>query len=209
MKNSPLKDTTSANDGGMRKRILGVAFKLFTENGYAGTSTLEIATRAKVSKRDLYALFESKQAMLLTCIQSRSPKRRLPTEMPLPRNRKDLASTLNSYATEFLTEMTHPSVIAMIRLAIAEANRSPEIAQALKERRVATHLSISEFLALVQSEGLLTVGDAGNMANQYIALLWDELLLSLLLGVKTKPNSAEIERRAFAATDAFLRIHRP
>ena len=32
----------------MRKRILGAAFKLFVEKGYAGTSTLEVATRAKV-----------------------------------------------------------------------------------------------------------------------------------------------------------------
>jgi AcrR family transcriptional regulator len=36
----------------------------FTEDGYAGTSTLDIATRAKVSKRDLDANFASKHAAL-------------------------------------------------------------------------------------------------------------------------------------------------
>ena len=30
----------------MRKRILGAAFKLFVEKGYAGTSTLAVATCA-------------------------------------------------------------------------------------------------------------------------------------------------------------------
>jgi len=36
-------------------RIIGAAFAAFMKNGYAATSMLEIATRAKVSKRDLYA----------------------------------------------------------------------------------------------------------------------------------------------------------
>ena len=37
-----------------RQRILGAAFSAFMANGYAETSTLEIATRARVSKRALY-----------------------------------------------------------------------------------------------------------------------------------------------------------
>jgi AcrR family transcriptional regulator len=37
----------------MRERILTAAFEAFHERGYAATSTLEIATRARVSKRDL------------------------------------------------------------------------------------------------------------------------------------------------------------
>ena len=32
--------------------------------GYAGTSTLAIATRARVSKRDIYAVFADKRAIL-------------------------------------------------------------------------------------------------------------------------------------------------
>ena len=40
----------------IRSRILGAAFDSFVEHGYAETTTIEIATRAKVSKRELYAL---------------------------------------------------------------------------------------------------------------------------------------------------------
>ena len=40
----------------VRGRILEAAFAAFTKGGYAATSTLEIATRARVSKRELYAL---------------------------------------------------------------------------------------------------------------------------------------------------------
>ena len=38
------------------------AFAALMEKGYARTSTLEIATRARVSKRELYAEFGSKSA---------------------------------------------------------------------------------------------------------------------------------------------------
>jgi hypothetical protein len=51
-----------------RERILNAAFATFTERGYGGSSTLEIATRAKVSKRELYALFGDKRAMVIACI---------------------------------------------------------------------------------------------------------------------------------------------
>ena len=40
-----------ADGTAVRKRILGAALSAFMEGGYAQTSTLEIATRARVSKR--------------------------------------------------------------------------------------------------------------------------------------------------------------
>ena len=45
----------TADENALCNRIIGAAFEAFVENGYAGTTTLEIATRAKVSKRDLRA----------------------------------------------------------------------------------------------------------------------------------------------------------
>ena len=59
-----------APDDPLCDRIIGAAFGTFMAKGYAGTSMLEIATRAKISKRDLYAAFPSKQAVLLACITS-------------------------------------------------------------------------------------------------------------------------------------------
>src|SRR5580658_4125237 len=52
----------------LRGRIMGAAFRLLSERGYAGTNTLEIARRAKVSKRELYALFGSKRGIVLQMV---------------------------------------------------------------------------------------------------------------------------------------------
>src|SRR5947207_14444812 len=135
MKSSLPPDPASADESEMRQRILGAAFKAFSKNGYAGTNTLAIATRAKVSKRDLYANFANKQAMLVACIKSRSARMRMPEGLPEPRRRETLTSTLTAFATNLLMESSHPAVVAMFRLAISEAVRSPEVAQALEESR--------------------------------------------------------------------------
>jgi len=192
----------------MNERILGAAFKAFTEDGYADTSTLDIATRAKVSKRDLYANFGSKQAVLVACIKSRADRMRLPSDLPTSRSRQMLASTLTAFATNWVREVSHPSVIATFRLAIAEAARSPEIAQALDSAgRDATRRALADLLAGAQSTGLIGPAEPAEMAMQFLGLVWEGLMIGLLLGVEATPEPAEAQRRAAKATAAFMQLH--
>ena len=74
-----------------RERVLGAAFAVFRKRGFSGASTLEIATRAQVSKRDLYALLGSKHAMLAACIKERAASMRQPLELAAPKSRADVA----------------------------------------------------------------------------------------------------------------------
>jgi hypothetical protein len=99
-------------------------------------------------------------------------------------------------------------VIATFRLAIAEATRSPEIAQALDVAgRDATRGALAELLASAQSTGLIGPGEPAAMAAQYLGLLWESLMVGLLLGVAAAPKPAEAERRAAKATAAFMQLH--
>jgi len=187
-----------------QERILRAAFKAFTEDGYADTSTLEIARRAKISKRDLYANFGSKHEVLVACIRNRAERIRLPPDLPTPQNRRILAATLTGFATNLVREVTDPAVIATFR----EATRSPEIAQALDAAgRDATRAALAELVANAQSAGLIGPGEPTEMAWQYLGLLWEGLMVGLLLGVAATPDPAEAERRAAKATTAFLQLH--
>ena len=100
MKNST-SPVAAAAENPIHERILGAAFKAFTEEGYAATSTLDIATGAKVSKRDLYANFGSKHAVLVACIKSRVDRMRLAPDLPTPRSREMLANIVESYRSAF------------------------------------------------------------------------------------------------------------
>src|SRR5438270_10781853 len=92
----------------IRKRILGAALSAYMEAGYAQTSTLEIATRARVSKRELYALFGNKEAMLVACIAERAQRLKAPADLAELRNRKILTEVLTAFGTRLLTETTDP-----------------------------------------------------------------------------------------------------
>jgi AcrR family transcriptional regulator len=190
-----------------RQRILRAAFQTFAEKGYAGASTLMIATRAKVSKRDLYAMFPSKEAMLVACITTRSQRMRIPEGLPEPENRAMLASTLEAFGANFLLESLDPDVIGMYRLAIAEAVHSPEIARLLEEAAEAIRTVLREWFAGAQSRDVLPPGDTAEMVRQYLALTTEDLTLGLLLGVLAQPGRTEVQRRAARAAAEFLLIH--
>jgi len=133
---------------------------------------------------------------------------RLLPDLPTPHNRPMLAATLTNFATNLVREVTDPAVIATFRLAIAEATRSPEIAQALDVAgRDATRAALAELLASAQSAGLLGPGEPSEMAWQFLGLLWEGLIVGLLLGVAATPEPAVAERRATKATAAFMQLH--
>jgi len=194
----------SPADAALCNRIIGAAFETIMKKGYSATSMLDIATRAKVSKRDLYAMYPNKQAVVAATITSRAARMRLP-DLPAPTNLRELTETLVAYGKVVLREVNQPAVTAMFRLAIAEAEYSPDIADALKVNRLASRNGIADFLANAQTNGILLAGDTRQMSELYFALLWGDLQLDRLLGSDV-PKPAEVERRAGRGVDAFLRL---
>jgi AcrR family transcriptional regulator len=191
----------------MCDRIIGAAFDLFMQKGYARTSTLEIATRARISKRDLYASFASKSAILLACITNRAARMRLAPDLPAPRSMQVLAATLTAFGTTVLLEVSHPQVMAMFRLAIAEAVHAPEVARTLMDNRTVNRGAIAELMGRAVSAGVLAEGDPQRMMEDYFGLLWGDLMVSRLLNVAAVPKRVEAGRRARDATTAFLRLY--
>jgi AcrR family transcriptional regulator len=200
-----VKTKQAPDEPSARGRILEAAFASFTKGGFAETSTLEIATRARVSKRELYALFGSKQDILVACITDRAGRLRLPIDLPELRDRETLGRTLSMFGAQLVREVSDPAVVAMFRLAIAEAARTPEIAQALNDIGIAASRdALREIMRRARAAGLVS-GEPVELAGQFFGLLWGNLMLGLLLGIAERPAARELERRAEAASEAFLR----
>jgi AcrR family transcriptional regulator len=205
--------STRSQEGGdetaVRERILEAAFGAFTKNGYAGTSTLEIATRARVSKRELYALVGNKQEMLIACITERARRLQVPADLPVPRDRETLEQVLASFGTQLVREVSDPTVIGVFRLAIAEAVHAPEVARALDSiGRETSRAALRDIMTQAQACGLLN-GRPAELADQFRGLLLGDLIVSLLLGVAERPSPREIRECARDATAAFLQLHAP
>jgi len=195
------------DEAAVRERILDAAFAAFMKSGYATTSTLEIATRARVSKRELYALVGNKQEMLIACISERAKRLVVPADLPVLRDRETLEQVLASFGTKLVREISDPAVIAVFRLAIAEAVQAPEVSRALDSTgRDASRAALREIMVRAQASGLIT-GRPAELAEQFAGLLWGTLMVSLLLGVAERPTPREIARRARDAAAAFLQLH--
>jgi len=209
---APPPARAKGSDRSTRERVLTAAFAVFRKRGFSGASTLEIATRAQVSKRDLYALFGSKHAMLTACIRERAKRMRQPLELaaPIPINKKAVKATLIELGTSILRVACHPDVLVVHRLAIAESDRAPEIARTLdRSGREANHAALGAWLAKAQAQGFFGLGDPAAIAAHFLAVLWGGLLIQLLLRVLDAPTPDEIESRARAATEAILSLYPP
>jgi AcrR family transcriptional regulator len=191
----------------VRERILDAAFAAFMKSGYAAASMLEIATHARVSKRELYALVGKKQEMLIACISERAKRLDGPADLPVLRDRETLAQVLASFGTKLVREISDPTVIAVFRLAISEVVQAPEVARALNSiGRGTSRAALRKIMAQAQASGLLT-GRPVELAEQFAGLLWRDLMVSLLLGVVERPTSREIAGRARDAAAAFLQLY--
>jgi len=142
----------------IRERILEAAFSLFSESGFSATSMLDIVTRARVSKRDLYALFRNKHAVLAACIHERTERMRRPLDTvgPIPQTRNALAKLLMEFGVSILKTVCSPEVLTVFRLAIAESDRAPEIALTLHHSgREANLKTLAALLAKAQERCLV------------------------------------------------------
>jgi AcrR family transcriptional regulator len=206
---SALADETPGRaDDPRREAILSAAFSLLTQRGYERTSTLDIATRAKVSKRELYQLFDNKQAILSACIAARAERMRRPLALPAPQDERSFVAVLTSFGSTFLREITRPAVVAVFRLAAIEAERSPEVARTLDTAgRETNRTALIGLLKHAQSSGLVGPGDAAAMATEFFGVLTGDLLLRLILRVTDPPTPPEIDQRTRVAVEALLTLH--
>lgn len=193
-----------------RQAILHAAFSVLMERGYAGASTIEIATRAKVSKRELYAEFGNKAGILRALIAATAARMQTPLETADVADREGLIAALTRYGVAALEALTNPAVIAINRLAVAEAGQSSDIGKILEDAgREPNRRALLDLFAKAQAGRLLGPGDPNAMGGQFFSLLLGDLMLRLMLGVIPAPTSKEIARRSKAATEAVLALNAP
>jgi AcrR family transcriptional regulator len=191
----------------MRDRALNAAFSLFRENGFSSTSMLDIVTRARISKRDLYALFKNKHAVLAACISEHTEQMRRPLDLttPVPQTRDALTKLLVEFGISILKTVCHPDTLTVFRLAIAESDQAPEIARTLESSgREANQKALIELIRNAQSRGLISAGNPAVLTARYIAVLGGDLLIRLLMRVRAAPVEREIIARARAATEMLM-----
>lgn len=154
-----------------KQEILNVAIKLFAEKGYEGTTMADIAKQANVGFGTVATYYESKENLLLKCVEEpmESFKKAILNFNPAPTN----------YDQE-LTEMTyqhfkifHEHRLYLLLLIHVTAQWEKYLQPYLIANQAARELSerLEVLIGNGQSDGVIPSGDANNLANTYISTL--------------------------------------
>jgi len=196
-----------AQSGTARARILNAAFEVLREHGYGATQTREIAARAKVSKRDIYSEFGSKEGIFAAVIAARAERMRRPAAEPDVSSREAFAATLREVGEAYLEQLYDPAVVSMFRLAIASAEESPELARTLERNAfLPNRRALGEMMAAAIKAGVVT-GDASQLSSRFFALLTGGAHVAVLLGIESPAKPRELARHSADVAAAFLRLH--
>src|SRR4051812_19708027 len=113
-----------------RQLLLDAAEHVFVEQGYTQTSMDDIARRAGMSKKTLYRIFDTKEALFGAVIASRRAALAAMVGADDLAPSREPREALAAFLTKFAAFVLAPRQSALYRLAIAESQRAPELARA-------------------------------------------------------------------------------
>jgi TetR/AcrR family transcriptional regulator, mexJK operon transcriptional repressor len=190
-----------------RERILASAQQLFTQYGFAATSTDAIMKSAGIaSKETLYRYYASKEELFVAVLRHLTlehPEHAgVLRTLPQAQSLEELHAILMTFAHTLLTIMMQPAYIAFLRMLLAEMPRFPHLFQASETAPPGTSTASSDisfgeifrstvpqkamqFLTTVLEQarqaGLVTLPDADAVVRMFIGSLLTYALLDGLL----------------------------
>jgi AcrR family transcriptional regulator len=186
-----------------RPHYLDTALRLFSEHGYNGVSMDQLVSEAGGSKATLYRYFSSKQQLFEAIIDDLSAAS---TSRDDVRDLSSLELTdgLRRLGTAIAAAALSEQAIVLLRLALGEVTRFPELGRTLFERGPAiSYGRFRVFVAAKHAAGDVHVPDLDIAAEQFIGGIVGHQQLRKALGI-SQPSAADITARIDAAVAAFV-----
>jgi AcrR family transcriptional regulator len=199
-----LAEAKSGRQNARREALLRAAAAVFFEQGYAATSIDAIIERAGGSKRNIYNTFKNKEG-LFSAIVTQNADRILSSLLIEGIEGRDLQETLTAFGRQLLEAYMSPSLLGVYRIAIAEANRFPDLVKAFYERGPGRATArLAEILKEAGKRGEVRTGDYPRMADQFVGMIRDNFHLQVVLGLRPPPSAEEARKTVDSAVGIFL-----
>jgi len=196
--------------GEVEKRILDASRKVFLERGFEGASIDELAEAARAGKPTIYARFGDKRA-LFTAVVTRDVVSRITQfkgEVPT-------GATIEERLARLATATVHwtldPERLGLMRLAVAEARRFPDLASTVirTARKLSTEVAARHLGEMTRSDqlGSLTAFAPERLATTarfFLDLAVVPFLLRALFEVNPKTLHTEIGPHVARSVTFFL-----
>ena len=193
-----------------RSAILRAAAAVFAERGFHGARTIDVARRANISKRDLYAAFPSKEDLLAGLIAEGAKTMTAPLSLGRPASRAAFYATLEAFGLEFLQKQLSQPRLTMLRLMIARAAEKPDQAgdpdAAVRE---SVWMPLVAFFGAAAEAGLVRFASAQEAAGVFLCVLQWDLPMRALLDPAFRASSAEYTARVSHALKTVMALETP
>jgi TetR/AcrR family transcriptional repressor of mexJK operon len=192
-----------------RAAILLAAKRLFTTQGFDGTSMDAIAAAAGVSKLTVYSHYQDKERLFVAAVECVCQEQ-MPPEIFLADLKGPLRKQLLTIARAFFSLITSEEAIAVHRTMVANAQQSPKLGQLFWEAGPKrTQEAFQAFLHVEVQAGKLEIPDLHRAATQFFCLLKGELHARKEFGCGEPLTEREIDDHINATVDMFLRAYAP
>ncbi|MBL7502751.1 TetR/AcrR family transcriptional regulator [Frankia sp. CNm7] len=187
------------------------ALRLFLDHGYEGTSMEAIAQAAGTTKASLYARYPSKDAVFTAVFGWAMGRPDWPAPEPEPPDLDDLEGALAAIGRAALRRALDPSMVKMSRIAIAQADRFPELARMIQNSGTGNwwrRRLVADLLRRHAERGAIALADdPDRLADLFLGLVSGGPARLASFGIVRDPD--ERERHLQAAVRLFLRAVRP
>jgi AcrR family transcriptional regulator len=185
--------------------VLSSARRRFLEAGYASACINDIAQGAGVSTKTVYRLFDSKGEIFNAVVTDRIARFNVEVDQGLLKH-PDLHHQLEQILIAYGRLALDPETIAINRLAVAEADRFPEIAASFYQRAIVTTTAVFEvWLRSQRDKGAIKIGDVSLAAGFLRGMMTMEPQRAVMLGQRQAPDDEEIRARATECAAIFLK----
>lgn len=160
-----------------RAQIRAAAQALFMRHGFEATTMDAVTATAGISKQTLYRYYPSKEALFADILDQMTLQRGGTTTWPAPptwdvATRTDFEAVFQWLARDIVSDLTQPTLIALLRVLIAEIPRFPH----LKEMYHATVIgpgfaAISGLLDEARAAGVVVVPETAAAARLFLGAL--------------------------------------
>jgi AcrR family transcriptional regulator len=195
--------------GEVEERILDAAQQVFVKRGYEGASVDEIAQTARAGKPTIYARYPGKES-LFAAVMARQVARNTQFENLMPQGRSFQAKLVN-LGIALIERTLNGETIGLMRSAIAEADRFPELTRGVNEmarKRAAANLAklLGE---LAREEGIAGRGAFApdkitDTARIFLDMVLFAMLIRRLLGEDAKALKKDLPAYVRQRVDFFL-----
>lgn len=188
-----------------RQKALDAALSVFSQNGYAAATMDAIAAKAGLTKPTLYQYFDSKEALFQAMMLA--PRDTMLTVFDAPPEACHVTQ-LWRFSWAYAHVVMQPEFLALARLVIGDAQRSPDMGKAYQNSGPDRVLAgLARYMSQQARQNRLNIEDAELAAEDFWGLILSSPRNRALHVPNDIPTRTTLQRYVHNGQKVFLRAY--